>query len=196
MAPITREVFGIEFPNLSTRWHQLRSSPLYKNKFSVVHLCGQTKAVCQKPLIYLHEISTKKFGWRTWIPAKTRVADQNLLACSAFVSGRGGRLSALWTMFVDQRKAQVRARCSLLKGPMGRGPEWVIHDGFAHKSAAEPGVPSTPCVFSFSTVPRGPKARIGPTSGRGRGRAHASLAISGRGRAYSTFRADRFSHQW
>jgi hypothetical protein len=41
-----------------------------------------------------------------------------------------------------------------------------------------------------------PKARIGPTSWRRRGRAHASHAISGRGRAYSTFRADRFSHQW
>ena len=41
-----------------------------------------------------------------------------------------------------------------------------------------------------------PKARICPTSGRRRGREHASLAISGRGRAYSTFRADRFSHQW
>jgi len=30
------------------------------------------------------------------------------------------------------------------------------HDGFAHKSAAEPGVPSTPCVFSFSAVPSRP----------------------------------------
>lgn len=48
-------------------------------------------------------------GWGTWIPAKTRVADQKPLACSVFFSNRGGRLSALWTMFVDQRKAQVFA---------------------------------------------------------------------------------------
>ena len=41
-----------------------------------------------------------------------------------------------------------------------------------------------------------PKGRIGPTLGRRGGRDHASRAISGRGRAYSTFRADRFSHQW
>jgi hypothetical protein len=41
-----------------------------------------------------------------------------------------------------------------------------------------------------------PKARIGPTSGRRRGREYASHAILGRGRACSTFRADRFSHQW
>ena len=48
------------------------------------------------------------FGWGTWIPAKTRVADQKPLACSAFLSSRGGRVSALWTMFVDQRKAHRR----------------------------------------------------------------------------------------
>jgi len=35
------------------------------------------------------------------IPAKTRVADQKPLACSAFVSSHGGRIGALWTITVD-----------------------------------------------------------------------------------------------
>jgi hypothetical protein len=70
------------------------------------------------------------------------------------------------------------------------------HDGFAHKSAAEPGVPSTPACSHFRRCLAGPEAGISPTSGRRRGREHASGAIWGRGRAYSTFRADRFPHQW
>jgi hypothetical protein len=40
-------------------------------------------------------------GWGTRIPAKTRVADQKPLACSAFLSSPGGRVGALWTIPVD-----------------------------------------------------------------------------------------------
>jgi hypothetical protein len=46
----------------------------------------------------------------TWILSQTRVADQNPLARNAFFSSRGGRVGALWTMFVDQRKACRRRR--------------------------------------------------------------------------------------
>jgi len=55
---------------------------------------------------------------------------------------------------------------------------------------------SVPFVCAFSVGPGGPKARVGPTLERKRGRERASRAISGWGHAYSTFRAYRFSHQW
>jgi hypothetical protein len=64
-------------------------------------------------------MSLEKF--ETWIPAKTRVADQNLLACSAFLSSRGGCVGALWTMFVDQRKAHRRWLALLAAKPPSAG---------------------------------------------------------------------------
>src|SRR5450759_3002680 len=48
-------------------------------------------------------MSLEKF--ETWSANQTRVADQKPLACSAFLSSRGGRVGALWTMSVDQSKA-------------------------------------------------------------------------------------------
>ena len=49
-------------------------------------------------------VKVGRIGWGTWIPAKTRVADQKPLACSAFVSSRGGRVGALWTITVDHSR--------------------------------------------------------------------------------------------
>jgi hypothetical protein len=58
-------------------------------------------------------MSLEKF--ETWSANQTRVADQKPLACSAFLSSRGGRVGAVWTMSVDLRKACRRraAGCQL-----------------------------------------------------------------------------------
>jgi hypothetical protein len=58
-------------------------------------------------------------GWGTWIPAKTRVADQKLLACSAFSSSRGGRVDALWTITVDHSRRRPAGARGAFNQPFG-----------------------------------------------------------------------------